>query len=176
LCLNIPKSLSFCYDNQWLAAQWQQVDQVMSIFAKRRAETEFDRKARALFEHRVTPTQALIGSTVVFLCCVYCFAVAFLGWPRGLAGQLYVVCLFVAPALGFVSIREIWRSGWRLRLLVAASLSLGAFVLWCSTTYLVIHPRAANHSMQRTGASRSARSVFVAQWRLAPGADAARSA
>jgi hypothetical protein len=143
----------------------------MSIFTKRRAETEFDRKAQALFEHRVTPTQALLGSTVVFLCCLYCFAVALLGWPKGLARQLYAVCLFVPPGLGFVCIREIWRSGWRFRWLLAASLSLGAFLLWCSTTYLVIHPRAANHSMQRTGTSRPARFLLVAKWPLAPAAD-----
>ena len=31
-----------------------------------------------------------------------------------------------------------------------------------------------NHSIQRTGASRSARAVLVAQWRLAPAADAGR--
>jgi hypothetical protein len=31
-----------------------------------------------------------------------------------------------------------------------------------------------NHSIQRTGASRSAQFVFVAQWRLAPVADAGR--
>jgi prepilin-type N-terminal cleavage/methylation domain-containing protein len=34
----------------------------------------------------------------------------------------------------------------------------------------------ANPRMQRTGASRSAQSAFVAQWRLAPAADAGRSA
>ena len=31
-----------------------------------------------------------------------------------------------------------------------------------------------NHAIQRMGASRSAQSVFVAQWRLAPTADGAR--
>ena len=34
----------------------------------------------------------------------------------------------------------------------------------------------ANHSIQRMGASRSARFQFVRQWRLAPTADAERSA
>jgi len=32
-----------------------------------------------------------------------------------------------------------------------------------------------NHTIQRMGASRSAQSVFVAQWRLAPTADGGRS-
>lgn len=34
--------------------------------------------------------------------------------------------------------------------------------------------RTANHSIQPTGASRSAQSVFVARWRLASAADAER--
>ncbi len=34
--------------------------------------------------------------------------------------------------------------------------------------------RPPDHTMQRRGASRSAQSVFVAQWRLAPTADGGR--
>ena|SRR5207244_4283905 len=148
----------------------------MSIFAKRRLETALDRKVRAAFERTITPTQTLVASTAVFLCCVYCFAVALLGWPKGWARELYAMCMFLAPALAFASAHELWRSGRRLPYALAATLSLGAFALWCATTYFIIHPRAANHSIQRMGASRSGQLDFVRQGRLAPTADADRSA
>jgi hypothetical protein len=146
----------------------------MNIFAKGRPETALDRKARAVFERTITPSQTLLASTAVFLCCAYCFAVVLFGWPKGWAREVYALCVFIAPALSFASVRELWRSGRSFRYAVAATLSFGAFALWCASTYFVIHPRAANHSMQRTGASRSAQFLSIAQWRLAPAADAGR--
>jgi hypothetical protein len=134
----------------------------MNIFAKCRPETALDRRVRAAFERTITPTQTLLASTSVFLCCAYCFAVMLFGWPKGWARAVYVLCVFVAPALAFANVRELCRPGQNFRYAMAAILSLGAVALGCATTYRVIHPRAANQSMQRTEPTRSAQSVSIA--------------
>ena|SRR5690348_8887296 len=117
----------------------------MSFFTHRRVrqETEFDRKARAIMHRVVTPTVALIASIAVSICCAWIFVVAFAGWPKVWARELIMVGLFIAPALAFVSVRELWCSGWNVRLFLAALLSGVGFAFLCATIYLAIHPHAA---------------------------------
>jgi hypothetical protein len=115
----------------------------MSFFTRRvRQETELDRKVRAVAHWSVTPTVALIASIVACLSCAWIFVVVFAGLPRGWAREFVVVGLFIAPALAFVSARELWRSGWDIRLLLAALLSGVGFAFWCAAIYFVIHPHA----------------------------------
>jgi hypothetical protein len=117
----------------------------MSLFTQRRVrqETAFDRKAREFLRRAVTPTAALLASLVVCILCVWCFAVVFLGWPRAWAQLVVPICLFIAPSLAFVLLRELWRSGWDVRLFVGALLSIIGFLFWCAAVYFVIHPYAA---------------------------------
>ena len=117
----------------------------MSFFTQRRVrqETAFDRKARAIMRWAVTPTVALIASIVTCISCAWIFIVVFAGWPKSWAGELVLVGLFIAPALAFVSARELWRSGWDLRLFLAALFSSVGFAFWCAAIYFVIHAYAA---------------------------------
>lgn len=116
----------------------------MSLFTQRRVrrETVLDRKVNTLLSRVVTPSLALIASFAVCVCCAWCFAVVFIGWPRSWAQIPYMLCAFAAPALAFVSLRELWRSGWDIRLFFVALFSLAGVAFWCATTYFVIHPRA----------------------------------
>jgi hypothetical protein len=104
-----------------------------------RRDNVIDRKVRSLFAYRITPSQALVASAVVCVFCVWCFAVVFLGWPRAWARIPFAVCMFIAPALSFVSARELWRSGWSARSFLAFASATAAFGFWCATTYLVIY-------------------------------------
>jgi hypothetical protein len=116
----------------------------MSFFTRRaRQETEFDRKVRAVAHWSVTPTVALISSIVACLSCTWIFVVVYAGLPRAWATQLIVAGLFIAPALAFVSARELWRSGWDIRLLLAALLSGVGFAFWSAAIYFVIYPRGS---------------------------------
>ena len=99
----------------------------------------FDRKVRAIMRRTVTPTVALIASVIACISCVWVFVVVIAGWPRSWAGEFVVIGLFISPALAFVSARELWRSGWNLRLLLAALLSAVGFAFWCTAMYFVIH-------------------------------------
>jgi len=117
----------------------------MSFFTQHRVrqETAFDRKARAIMRWAITPTVALIASIAVCISCAWIFVVVFAGWPRVWARELVVVGLFISPALAFVSARDLWRSGWNVRLFLAALLSGVGFAFWCAVIYFVIHPNAA---------------------------------
>ena len=117
----------------------------MSLFTQRRVKREsvFDRKTHFIMKLTVTPTATLIASVVVCLACLWIFTVVFAGWPRVWARELVVVGLFISPALAFVSVRDLWRSGWDARLLMAALLSAAGFAFWCAAIFLVIHPRTA---------------------------------
>ena len=117
----------------------------MSFFTQRRVrqETKFDRKARAFMRWTVTPTVALMASIFVCISCAWISAVVFAGLPKGWARELIVVGLFIAPALAFVSARELWRSGWDIRLFFAALLCAVGFAFWCAAIYFLIHRYAA---------------------------------
>ena len=117
----------------------------MSFFTQRRVrqETEFDRKARAFMRWTIPPTVALVASIITCISCAWIFIVVFDGLPRGWARELVVVGLFIAPALAFVSARELWRSGWDIRQLLSALLSAVGFAFWCAAIYFVIHGHAA---------------------------------
>jgi hypothetical protein len=97
---------------------------------------------RAFMRRTVTPTVALIASIFVCVSSAWIFVVVFAGLPRGWASALIGVG-FIAPALAFVSTRELWRSGWDIRLLFTTLLSAVGFAFWCTAMYLVIHPHAA---------------------------------
>jgi len=117
----------------------------MSFFTQHRVrqETAFDRKARAIMRSVVMPTTALVVSFVVFILCGWGFLVVFAGWPRPWAATPFVLSAFFAPALAFVSLRELWRVGWDTRMFFAALLSVAGFAFWCATIYFVIHGKAA---------------------------------
>ena len=116
----------------------------MSFFTQLRARQEaFDQKASVFMRRAVTPTVALVASVVVCLFSAWSFVVVFAGWPRAWAREFVLFGVFVAPALAFVSARDLWRSGWDVRLLLAALLSVVGFAFWCAATYFVIHPHAA---------------------------------
>jgi hypothetical protein len=118
----------------------------MSLFTRRRIvrrETECDRKVRAILRRTVTPSVALIASFVVCAFCAWCFVVVFSGWPRAWATIPFMICVFCSPALVFVLIRELWRSGWDTRLFLAALVSVLGLAFFCATMYFVIHPYAA---------------------------------
>jgi len=117
----------------------------MSFFTQHRVRKEaaFDRKARAIMRMAVSPTVALVASIAVCMGCAWVFVVVFTGWPRVWARELVVVGLFIAPGLAVVSARELWRSGWNLRLFFAALLSAVGFAFWCAAIYFAIHPYAA---------------------------------
>ena len=116
----------------------------MSLFTQHRVrrETILDRKLHTLLSRVVTPSLALIVSFAVCVCCAWCFAVVFTGWPRSWVQIPYVICTFTAPAMAIVSSRELWRTGWNVRLFFAALFSLAGVVLWCATTYFLIHLKA----------------------------------
>jgi len=103
----------------------------------------FDRKVRAIMRWSVTPTVALIASIIACISCAWILAVVIAGWPRSWASAFVVIGLLISPALAFVSARELWRSGWDLRLLLAAVLSAVGFAFWCTALYFVIHAYVA---------------------------------
>ena len=115
----------------------------MAFFAKRRVrqQPEFNQKPRTFMRRTVTPTVALVGSIFVCLCCAWLFVVVFTRLPAGWARE-FVAVGFIAPALAFVSARELWRSGRDMRLLFATLVSGAGFAFWCAAMYLVTHPHA----------------------------------
>ena len=117
----------------------------MSVITQRRVrqETAFDRKARAIMRWAVTPTVVLIASIVTCICCAWVFIVVFAGWPRSWAGEFVVIGLLISPALAIVSACELRRSGWDLRLFLAALISAVGFAFWCAAIYFVVHAYAA---------------------------------
>jgi hypothetical protein len=129
----------------------------MSFFRKHRPDDALQAKVRAVFSRAMTSTQLVACSSVVFVCSVWCFAVAYWGWPSGWDRFVYAMCLFVAPALGFAIIRELFCGRWGIPLVLAAVLSILGFALGCATTYFVINPRA--HDTRATN-SQTARAML----------------
>jgi hypothetical protein len=112
----------------------------MAIFNQQRAksQTNLDRAASRASHWVVTPFQALIAGAAVCLCCAWCFAVVFFGWPRDWAKVPFLISIYLAPALTIVSFRELWRSGWNGRTFYAAVSSLAGFALLCAFAWLSI--------------------------------------
>ncbi len=120
-----------------------------------------------------TPRWVMVIRIVSSFLCVLLLAVTVPGLGSvtlpnhriGYGGRdVLTIAVLIAPLIviyvGVFFSRVVEYFGW--------ALAIGLFI-WCAGAVLI-----ANHSMQRTGASRSAHAVLVAQWRLAPAADAGR--